>query len=94
LPGVAIATAIVPPLSTCGLCLSLGAWSAAGGAFVLFLANLVSILLVALLTFRLAGLGKTGDNSWRERFSRVGPTLAAVGGIYQPGAARACGLNS
>ena len=58
LPGVAIATAIVPPLSTCGLCLALRAWSGAGGAMLLFLANFVSILLVAILTFWAGGLAR------------------------------------
>jgi uncharacterized membrane protein len=61
LPGVAIATAIVPPLSTCGLCLALQAWSGAGGAMLLFLANFVSILLVAILTFWAGGLAVTAQ---------------------------------
>ena len=34
LPGVAISTAIVPPLSTCGLCLAVGAFKGAYGAFL------------------------------------------------------------
>ncbi len=62
-----------PPLSTCGLCLSLSAWSAAGGAFLLFLANFVSILIVALLVFGCAGLGRSADiktwKAWRRRFA-------------------------
>ena len=36
LPGVAIATAIVPPLANTGLCLSLGAYHGALGSFLLF----------------------------------------------------------
>jgi hypothetical protein len=56
LPGVAIATAIVPPLATAGLCLSMGAYTGAIGAVLLFLANFVSILLVAMVTFSAAGL--------------------------------------
>jgi len=51
LPGVAIATAIVPPLATCGLCLASGATQGALGAFLLFFANFVAILLVSALTF-------------------------------------------
>ena len=56
LPGVAIATAIVPPLSNTGLCLSLGYYYGAFGSFMLFFANFLSILLVAGATFILAGL--------------------------------------
>jgi len=56
LPGVAIATAIVPPLSNCGLCLALGAYEGASGSFLLFLANFLSILLVASFLFFGAGL--------------------------------------
>ncbi len=39
LPGVAIATAIVPPLAACGLGLAFGSYEAAWGAFLLFLAT-------------------------------------------------------
>ncbi|MDQ7832140.1 MAG: DUF389 domain-containing protein [Desulfovibrionaceae bacterium] len=60
LPGVAIATAIVPPLATCGLCLATGATQGASGAFLLFFANFVAILLVSALTFLAAGLAGGG----------------------------------
>lgn len=56
LPGVAIATAIVPPLSNTGICVSLGYYYGAFGSFMLFFANFLSILLVAGTTFMLAGL--------------------------------------
>jgi uncharacterized hydrophobic protein (TIGR00271 family) len=56
LPGVAIATAIVPPLSNAGICLSLGYYYGAFGSFMLFFANFLSILLVAGATFVVAGL--------------------------------------
>jgi uncharacterized hydrophobic protein (TIGR00271 family) len=56
LPGVAIATAIVPPLSNAGLCLSLGAYSGAFGSFMLFVANFFAILLVGSLIFIAAGI--------------------------------------
>lgn len=77
LPGVAIATAIVPPLSTCGLCLALGAWSGAGGAMLLFLANFVSILVVALLTFWGGGLARSRPRTARRIFAHYGPTAVA-----------------
>jgi len=56
LPGVAIATAIVPPLANSGLCLGLGAYAGAWGSFLLFFANFISILLVAAAVFFAAGL--------------------------------------
>jgi uncharacterized hydrophobic protein (TIGR00271 family) len=56
LPGVAIATAIVPPLSNCGLCLAMGAYHGAWGSFILFFANFLAILLVSAATFLAAGM--------------------------------------
>lgn len=41
--GVAISTALVPPLTSCGICLAHGFPELAAGAFVLFLTNLVAI---------------------------------------------------
>ena len=41
--GVAISTALVPPLTACGICLSRGLTEPASGAFMLFLTNLVAI---------------------------------------------------
>ena len=58
LPGVAIATAIVPPLANTGLCLALGDMAAAMGSFLLFLANFFSILVVASITFVLCGMAR------------------------------------
>ena len=56
LPGVAIAVAIIPPLSNTGICLSLGYYSGAFGSFMLFFANFLSIMLVASATFIAAGM--------------------------------------
>jgi hypothetical protein len=56
LPGVAIATAIVPPLANAGLCFSVGAYVGGMGSFLLFFANFLSILLVAAVTFWFAGM--------------------------------------
>jgi len=58
LPGVAIATAIVPPLATCGLCLSAGRWEWALGAFLLFFANFLSIQLASAFIFTARGLSE------------------------------------
>ncbi len=58
MPGVAIATALVPPLATSGLCLSAGEWQMAWGAFLLFFANFLAIEIAAALVFTLAGLAE------------------------------------
>ena len=58
LPGVAIAIALVPPLSVVGLCLSASEWDAALGASLLFVTNFLSILLAGGAVFALLGLGQ------------------------------------
>ena len=55
LPGVAIATALNPPIAAIGLCLALGAYEGAMRAFVLFSANVLAILTVAGVMFSVAG---------------------------------------
>ncbi len=79
LPGVAIATAIVPPLATCGLCLAAGATQGAGGAFLLFFANFVAILLVSALTFLAAGLAKRHSGVGGARMVAGNLTVAVLG---------------
>lgn len=51
LPGVAIATAIMPPICTIGIGLALGRWDVAGGAALLFFTNAVAIVFVTTLVF-------------------------------------------
>ena len=55
LPGVAIAVAVVPPLLVVGYGLSTHQGSIAGGAFLLFITNLVAIVISAVVVFRLIG---------------------------------------
>ncbi len=55
LPGVAIATALNPPVAAMGLCLAFGAYHGAWGAFLLFFANVLAILAVAAVLFLIAG---------------------------------------
>jgi uncharacterized hydrophobic protein (TIGR00271 family) len=55
LPGVAIATALNPPIAALGLCLAYGAYLGAWGAFLLFFANVLAILAVAAVLFIAAG---------------------------------------
>jgi uncharacterized hydrophobic protein (TIGR00271 family) len=56
LPGVAIAAALMPPLGVVGLGLSLGDARVAGGAFLLFTANIAAISLAGVLVFMLLGI--------------------------------------
>jgi len=53
--GVAIATALVPPMTTCGILLARGLPEAAAGAFLLFLANFSAIAFGAMIVFLAAG---------------------------------------
>ena len=55
LAGVAIAVALVPPLSVAGIGLGWGDWSMAGGALLLLTTNLVGIALAASATFLVLG---------------------------------------
>lgn len=55
LPGVAIATALMPPLCTVGIGISLRSPEVAFGAFMLFLTNLVAISFAGILVFVLLG---------------------------------------
>ena len=55
LPGVAVAIALVPPLTVIGLCWQQGEWAAGNGALLLFLTNVTAILLAGGATFVLVG---------------------------------------
>ena len=55
LAGVAIAVALVPPLSVTGIGLGWGDWHVIFGSFLLFVTNLVGITLAASLTFTVMG---------------------------------------
>jgi uncharacterized hydrophobic protein (TIGR00271 family) len=55
LPGVAIATALMPPLCTVGIGIALAEWEVAGGALLLFVTNAITIAFAAALVFFLRG---------------------------------------
>jgi len=55
LPGVAIAVALVPPISTVGIVLGAGKYDLAGGALLLFLTNIAGIILSAALVLLATG---------------------------------------
>ena len=75
--GVAIAVALVPPLGVVGLTLHAGMFGDALGALMLFLTNLVSIILAAMVVFALTGLApvsKMRENS--DHIKRVAITVS------------------
>ena len=78
LSGVAIAVALVPPLSVVGITLQQGAWEDAVGASLLFLTNFVSIVLAAVTVFVLMGFALLPPNEdQRSRLTRVVGVFAA-----------------
>jgi uncharacterized hydrophobic protein (TIGR00271 family) len=66
--GVAIATALVPPLCSCGISLAYGEYWNAQGAALLFVTNLVAIVLGAAVTFRFLGVTISGAGVAQRRW--------------------------
>lgn len=80
IPGVAIATALMPPLCTVGFGMSRGDWGMAGGAFYLFVINGVFIAFATFVFVKLMKLPVRGLVSERARLSaRLFTTLTVVG---------------
>lgn len=74
-PGVAIATALMPPLCTAGYGLAVGNWSFFFGAFYLFTINCVFIAIATLMMVRLMRLPSVkmlGDRSITKRRTLIG----------------------
>ncbi|MEE2788940.1 MAG: DUF389 domain-containing protein [Myxococcota bacterium] len=68
LPGVAIAAALVPPIATTGVCLSMGEIGVAAGAALLFCTNVVAIVVGATIAFYAFGLrGRQQQRMWVQR---------------------------
>jgi len=65
LPGVAIATALMPPLGTVGIGIALGRWDVAGGALLLFTTNAVTIAFASMLVFFVLGFSPGTKNGVR-----------------------------
>lgn len=77
LPGVAIAAALVPPIATSGLALSLGDFRLAAGALLLFVINMVTIVLASMVSLWVVGLRNIGKAS-RWSLTTVGVLMLAV----------------
>lgn len=81
--GVAIATALVPPLCTVGITAAYGQWSLASGALLLFVSNFVAIqcaysIVLFILRFRPHEKGK---DSWRAIIKNMWPSLVIMLGL-------------
>jgi uncharacterized hydrophobic protein (TIGR00271 family) len=65
LPGVAIATALMPPLCTMGICLAIGRLDLALGALLLFLTNFAAISFAGITVFAALGFRpEQGHKRW------------------------------
>jgi uncharacterized hydrophobic protein (TIGR00271 family) len=79
LPGVAIATALVPPLASSGICWAVGEMALGWGAFLLFLVNLLAIELAAAGVFTLYGLNaKRSGEGFRGFLNQFGWSLGLL----------------
>jgi uncharacterized hydrophobic protein (TIGR00271 family) len=79
--GVAIATALVPPLTSCGILLARHLPGLAAGAFLLFLANFTAIVVGAMIVFWLAGHRPyVAHKVWAPRL--IAFVLLAVLGVH------------
>jgi len=58
LPGVAIASALMPPLCAVGIGLAKHEFNIAGGALLLFFSNIIAISVAGIIVFRLIGFGQ------------------------------------
>ena len=69
IPGVAIATALMPPLCTCGYSIANGRWWMLGGAAYLFLLNAYFIFLasyVILSVLRIPKVRELSEAEWKR----------------------------
>jgi uncharacterized hydrophobic protein (TIGR00271 family) len=82
LPGVAVAIALVPPLTVAGLCWQQQAWESGNGALLLFLTNAVAILLAGGATFIVLGVSPIERVSeGQKRFRTVIASLVSVSAV-------------
>jgi uncharacterized hydrophobic protein (TIGR00271 family) len=88
LPGVAIAAALVPPIATAGMALTMGDSKLGGGALLLFFTNIVAIVLGTAVTFWAVGIDtrlvKAADGTQRQprvwaRYWFLGFVILSVG---------------
>ena len=74
IPGVAIATALMPPLCTCGYSIANGQWEMLGRAAYLFLINAYFIMMSSALILSLLRIPKVQDTTeteWKRKRLRM-----------------------
>ncbi|HSG43000.1 MAG TPA: DUF389 domain-containing protein [Anaerolineales bacterium] len=76
LPGVAIATALMPPLCTVGVGIAMNRWDVAGGALLLFITNAVTIAFAAMLVFSAVGF------TVKREEGRIVPRALVVSAVF------------
>lgn len=81
LVGVAIATALVPPLCSCGICVAHGLYREGGGAFLLFLTNFVAIQSVTSLMFWINGFHHLSHLNRATLLRRFAPSVFLLVGL-------------
>ena len=79
LVGVAISTALVPPLATCGMCLARHENNLAWGGFLLFFTNLVAIQFASSVVMWLSGFHAVTDTAADVQKTRM--RLLATNGV-------------
>ncbi|HYK28486.1 MAG TPA: TIGR00341 family protein [Streptosporangiaceae bacterium] len=75
MPGVAIAISLVPPLAVVGITAADGYWNEAFGAFVLFAANVMAVIVAGTIVLTLCGYGR--DAGVEPGFRR-GPAYVVI----------------
>ncbi|MXO75301.1 TIGR00341 family protein [Altererythrobacter aerius] len=80
--GVAIATALIPPLATVGWALVTGRYGSAGGALLLYITNTAAIAAMAALVARFNGFG--ADLSPRQTGIQTVGVIAALSVVAVP----------
>jgi uncharacterized hydrophobic protein (TIGR00271 family) len=70
--GVAIATALVPPVCAVGISLANGVWLNAFGASALFFTNLIAIIVMSSFTFSLLGITASRARPRHRRRAQLG----------------------
>ena len=67
LAGVAIATSLLPPLCVSGIGLAVLDYSTFWGGLILFLANVISIIFISIITFSFIGIRRESDTALRNK---------------------------
>ncbi len=78
LPGVAIAAALVPPIATSGIMLAHGDFARGGGALLLFVTNMVTIILGTSVVFRAIGIRSQKEGPSAAKWPRHSLLLLVV----------------